>query len=93
MLILCLAVFAVLLGVRFMEDDAQQNCLAMVILVSALWATEVCSFLSRHGLGKGKGLSVWVGLHWRWTGVRPYTSPFQKAGCDTRDLRADEPKD
>ncbi|TKA32914.1 hypothetical protein B0A50_01140 [Salinomyces thailandicus] len=39
-LILCLAVFAVLLGVRFMEDDAQQNCLAMVILVSALWATE-----------------------------------------------------
>ena len=40
-LVMCVAVFAVLLGVRFMEDDAQQNCLAMVIFVSLLWATEV----------------------------------------------------
>ncbi|KAF2858337.1 SPX-domain-containing protein [Piedraia hortae CBS 480.64] len=36
----CLAVFAVLLGVRFMDQAEQQNCLAMVVFVSLLWATE-----------------------------------------------------
>ncbi|KAF2765520.1 SPX-domain-containing protein, partial [Teratosphaeria nubilosa] len=36
----CLAVFAVLLGVRFMEREEQQNCLALVAFVSLLWATE-----------------------------------------------------
>ncbi|KAH9815339.1 putative transporter, partial [Teratosphaeria destructans] len=36
----CLAVFAVLLGVKFMERGEQQNCLALVAFVSLLWATE-----------------------------------------------------
>jgi len=40
-LIACIAIFAVLLGVRFMEKPEQQNCLAMVVFVSLLWATEV----------------------------------------------------
>jgi len=40
-LIACIAVFAVLLGVRFMEQPEQQNCLALVVFVSLLWATEV----------------------------------------------------
>ncbi|EMC95071.1 hypothetical protein BAUCODRAFT_35061 [Baudoinia panamericana UAMH 10762] len=39
-LVICIAVFAVLLGVRFMEKPEQQNCLAMVVFVSLLWATE-----------------------------------------------------
>jgi len=37
------AVFFVLLGVPIMERPEQQNCLAMVVFVSLLWATEVCS--------------------------------------------------
>lgn len=37
-----LAVFFVLLFVPFMDKPEQQNCLALVILVSLLWATEVC---------------------------------------------------
>lgn len=39
-LTLCIIVFAVLLGVRFMEHEEQQNCLALVVFVSLLWATE-----------------------------------------------------
>lgn len=39
-LVLCCVVFAVLLGVRFMEKEEQQNCLALVVFVSLLWATE-----------------------------------------------------
>lgn len=42
-LLACIAVFVVLLVVPIMEKPEQQNCLAMVIFVSALWATEVCS--------------------------------------------------
>jgi hypothetical protein len=37
-----LAIFAVLLFVPIMEHPEQQNCLAMVVFVSLLWATEVC---------------------------------------------------
>lgn len=40
-LVACIAVFVVLLVVPIMEKPEQQNCLAMVIFVSALWATEV----------------------------------------------------
>lgn len=42
--VLCLviAVFAVLLAVPIMEKPEQQNCLALVVFVSLLWATEVC---------------------------------------------------
>lgn len=36
-----LAVFAVLLLVPIMKEPEQQNCLALVIFVSLLWATEV----------------------------------------------------
>ncbi|KAL1601027.1 low-affinity phosphate transporter [Nothophoma quercina] len=39
-LVACVAVFVVLLVVPIMEKPEQQNCLAMVIFVSALWATE-----------------------------------------------------
>ena len=39
-LVACIAVFVVLLVVPIMEKPEQQNCLAMVIFVSALWATE-----------------------------------------------------
>ncbi len=35
------AIFAVLLGVRFMDAPEQQNCLALIVFVSSLWATEV----------------------------------------------------
>lgn len=41
-LVACIAVFVVLLVVPIMEKPEQQNCLAMVVFVSALWATEVC---------------------------------------------------
>ena len=40
--IIILAIFVVLLVVPIMEKPEQQNCLAMVIFVSLLWATEVC---------------------------------------------------
>ena len=39
-LIFCIAVFAVLLAVPIMEKPEQQNCLALVVFVSLLWATE-----------------------------------------------------
>lgn len=42
-LVACIAVFIVLLVVPIMEKPEQQNCLAMVVFVSALWATEVCT--------------------------------------------------
>jgi hypothetical protein len=32
----------ILLMVPIMEEPEQQNCLAMVVFVSLLWATEVC---------------------------------------------------
>ncbi len=40
-LLLIIAVFVVLLVVPIMKRPEQQNCLAMVIFVSLLWATEV----------------------------------------------------
>lgn len=42
-LLLDLAVFVVLLFVPIMDLPEQQNCLAMVVFVSLLWATEVSS--------------------------------------------------
>ena len=45
-LLLSVVVFFVLLYVPIMDKPEQQNCLAMVVFVSLLWATEVrCSFL------------------------------------------------
>jgi hypothetical protein len=41
MLVGCITVFVVLLILPIMEKPEQQNCLAMVIFVSSLWATEV----------------------------------------------------
>jgi len=41
LLVAIIAVFAVLLGVPIMEKREQQNCLAMLVFVSLLWATEV----------------------------------------------------
>ena len=40
-LVLIVAVFIVLLYVPIMKKPEQQNCLAMLIFVSLLWATEV----------------------------------------------------
>ncbi|MCJ1472080.1 low-affinity phosphate transporter [Lambiella insularis] len=40
-LVLILVVFLVLLMVPIMEKEEQQNCLAMLVFVSLLWATEV----------------------------------------------------
>lgn len=40
-LIIILAIFVVLLVVPIMEKPEQQNCLAMLALVSMMWATEV----------------------------------------------------
>jgi phosphate transporter len=40
-LIAILAIFAVLLSVDIMKKPEQQNCLAMLVFVSLLWATEV----------------------------------------------------
>jgi phosphate transporter len=42
-LIAIVLVFAVLLAVPIMDSHEQQNCLAMLIFVSLLWATEVSS--------------------------------------------------
>ncbi|KAK5175361.1 low-affinity phosphate transporter [Saxophila tyrrhenica] len=39
-LVACIAIFATLLAVPIMEKPEQQNCLALVIFVSLLWATE-----------------------------------------------------
>lgn len=41
-LIMSVAVFGALLSMQTMETPEQQNCLAMLVLVSILWATEVC---------------------------------------------------
>lgn len=41
-LVAVIAIFAVLLLVPIMEAPEQQNCLALVVFVSLLWATEVC---------------------------------------------------
>lgn len=46
--VIILAIFAVLLTVPIMEKPEQQNCLAMVIFVSLLWATEVSLNLLRR---------------------------------------------
>lgn len=40
--VIILAVFLVLLLIPIMDKPEQQNCLAMVVFVSLLWATEVC---------------------------------------------------
>lgn len=45
-LLLIVALFLVLLFIPIMERPEQQNCLAMLVFVSLLWATEVSSDLS-----------------------------------------------
>lgn len=37
----CLAIFVLLLTIPLMKNRVQQNCLAMLVFVSLLWATEV----------------------------------------------------
>ena len=48
-LIVILAVFFVLLFLPIMKKPEQQNCLAMLVLVSALWATEVSRLHAKKG--------------------------------------------
>jgi phosphate transporter len=43
-LILIIAIFVILLQVPIMKETEQQNCLAMLVFVSLLWATEVYQF-------------------------------------------------
>lgn len=58
-LIAIIAIFTVLLVVPIMEKGEQQNCLALVVFVSLLWATEVTNkamaiatmFLTDHIIG------------------------------------------
>lgn len=52
--VLCaiIAIFAVLLSVPIMERPEQQNCLALVVFVSLLWATEVCATLVSEAVSK-----------------------------------------
>ena len=45
-LVIILAIFIVLLLVPIMKKQEQQNCLAMLVFVSLLWATEVSILLS-----------------------------------------------
>ena len=49
-LVATIAIFAILLMVPIMEEPEQQNCLALVVFVSLLWATEVCAH--RKCMGK-----------------------------------------
>ena len=46
-LVAVIAIFVVLLVVPTMKKPEQQNCLAMLVFVSLLWATEVCCIPSR----------------------------------------------
>lgn len=41
-LVFSIALFGTMLSVNVMETPEEQNCLAMLVLVSVLWATEVC---------------------------------------------------
>jgi phosphate transporter len=45
--VVIIAIFMVLLLVPIMKKPEQQNCLALVVFVSLLWATEVCLSLSK----------------------------------------------
>ena len=56
-LVAVIAVFAVLLAVPIMEQAEQQNCLALVVFVSLLWATEVSVWCFRCELGSTDALS------------------------------------
>ena len=49
-LVALIAIFVVLLVLPIMEKPEQQNCLAMVVFVSLLWATEVSLFEARFDL-------------------------------------------
>jgi phosphate transporter len=43
-LVIAITIFIVLIFVPIMSDPAQQNCLALVVFVSLLWATEVSHY-------------------------------------------------
>jgi phosphate transporter len=47
-LVIIIAIFVALLQLPIMELPEQQNCLAMLVFVSLLWATEVCFELQRQ---------------------------------------------
>lgn len=49
-LVAIIAVFCILLSVPIMEQPEQQNCLAMLIFASLLWATEVWTDLNPDAL-------------------------------------------
>lgn len=43
-LLACLCIFVLMLTMPIMKSEVQQNCLAMLVFVSLLWATEVSFF-------------------------------------------------
>ena len=53
-LVAIIAIFAVLLAVPIMNKPEQQNCLAMLVFVSLLWATEVFEQNVIHASDKAK---------------------------------------
>lgn len=57
-----IAVFLVLLLVSIMDRPEQQNCLAMLVFVSLLWATEV-SYIKGHSLPTRYGLIAYRRYH------------------------------
>jgi phosphate transporter len=73
-LVMTIAVFAVLLMVPIMEEPEQQNCLALVVFVSLLWATEV----SRNYQRSERDISNTITGH---TFVRNITSCTFLGGC------------
>jgi phosphate transporter len=58
MLSAIIATFVTLLIVPTMERPEQQNCLALVVFVSLLWATEVCFQRSSNGMSELPLISV-----------------------------------
>lgn len=60
-LVLSVAVFGALLSVPIMDTPEQQNCLAMLVLVSILWATEVR--IMRHKLSRALMLTDCITGH------------------------------
>lgn len=79
-LVVVVAIFAVLLSVPIMDKPEQQNCLALVVFVSLLWATEVC-------LSENENLITFTNLHLGYTSlchISPRSIPLCCSPCCPR---------
>lgn len=79
MLLTCIAVFVVLLVVPIMEKPEQQNCLAMVVFVSLLWATEVCRVPSPDPFGANQNRPFRFSSRHSWSRSWPSRSTSSEA--------------